>query len=63
MAAAYPVQYKAIQGRISYEPAERVLISMLADPVDRRRQTLALTHKGADLLRRGCWSPCNDGDS
>jgi len=39
--------------RVSYELADKGLISMHADPHDRRKQTLALTPAGTDLLRQG----------
>jgi DNA-binding MarR family transcriptional regulator len=39
--------------RVSYELADKGLISMQADPQDRRKQTLALTASGIELLREG----------
>jgi len=52
IAASGPLDHSQVS-RVSYELADKGLISMHADPHDRRKQALALTPAGTDLLRRG----------
>lgn len=52
IAAASPLDHSQVS-RVSYELLDKGLISMHTDTEDRRRQTLALTPAGIDLLRQG----------
>ncbi|MFO1268176.1 MAG: MarR family winged helix-turn-helix transcriptional regulator [Rubrivivax sp.] len=52
IAANSPLDHSQVS-RVSYELADKGLITMRADPHDRRKQTLALTPAGIDLLRQG----------
>ena len=52
IAASSPMDHSQVS-RVSYELVDKGLISMHPDPDDRRRQTLALTPGGVELLREG----------
>ncbi|MCC6247998.1 MAG: MarR family transcriptional regulator [Rubrivivax sp.] len=52
IAANSPLDHSQVS-RVSYELADKGLISMHADPHDRRKLSLALTPAGTDLLRQG----------
>ena len=52
IAADSPMDHSQVS-RVSYELLDKGLISMRADPADRRKQTLAVTPAGTDVLRRG----------